>query len=131
MTSPLALGEWLKSTFGEEILARRRARERATEALEKGAPLVLEAVPLPAQPVPVELESARTAAAPGQDSEVAVAPAVDRELPAPPSAAPADVAVRDPGPFAPRSRRATALMLVAAALVGAILATVLAVALRP
>ena len=41
MTSPLALGEWLKKTFGEEILARRRARERATEALEKGAPLVL------------------------------------------------------------------------------------------
>ena len=38
MTSPLALGEWLKKTFGEEILARRRARERATEALERGAP---------------------------------------------------------------------------------------------
>jgi serine/threonine protein kinase len=44
MTSPLALGEWLKSTFGEEILERRRARERATEALEMGAPLVLEAI---------------------------------------------------------------------------------------
>jgi serine/threonine protein kinase len=48
MTSPLALGEWLKNTFGEEILDRRRARERATEALEKGAPLVLEAIPAPA-----------------------------------------------------------------------------------
>ena len=29
MTSPLELGEWLKTTFGEEILGRRRARERA------------------------------------------------------------------------------------------------------
>jgi eukaryotic-like serine/threonine-protein kinase len=47
MTSPLALGEWLKSTFGEEILDRRRARERATEALEMGAPLVLQAIALP------------------------------------------------------------------------------------
>jgi serine/threonine protein kinase len=53
MTSPLELGEWLKRTFGEEILSRRRARERATEALEKGAPLVLEqiAAPTPAAPV--------------------------------------------------------------------------------
>jgi serine/threonine protein kinase len=49
MTSPLAIGEWLKKTFGEEILARRHARERATEALEKGAPLVLKAIPTPAQ----------------------------------------------------------------------------------
>jgi serine/threonine protein kinase len=44
MTSPLRLGDWLKQTFGEEIVAKRRARERATEALEKGAPLVLQAV---------------------------------------------------------------------------------------
>ncbi len=47
MTSPLALGEWLKKTFGEDILDRRRARERATEALERGAPLVLQAVAPP------------------------------------------------------------------------------------
>ncbi len=44
MRSPLELGEWLKRTFGEEILGRRRARERASEALERGAPLVLEAI---------------------------------------------------------------------------------------
>ena len=50
MTSPLALGEWLKNTFGEEILERRRARERATEALEMGAPLVLEAIAAPQAP---------------------------------------------------------------------------------
>jgi serine/threonine-protein kinase len=39
MTSPLQLGEWLERTFGEEILVRRRARERAVSALERG-PLV-------------------------------------------------------------------------------------------
>ena len=44
MTSPLQLGEWLEKTFGEEIVARRRARERAVAALEKGAPVVVEPV---------------------------------------------------------------------------------------
>jgi len=42
--SPLKLGEWLARSFGEEILAQRRARERAAAALERGAPVVLEAV---------------------------------------------------------------------------------------
>ncbi len=55
MTSPLALGEWLKKTFGDEILDRRRERERATEALEKGAPLVLQAIAGPPQPASVVL----------------------------------------------------------------------------
>jgi serine/threonine protein kinase len=50
MTSPLSLGDWLKDTFGESIITQRRARERATEALEKGAPLVLQAVPAPPDP---------------------------------------------------------------------------------
>jgi serine/threonine protein kinase len=50
MTSPLQLGDWLEKTFGEEIVARRRARERAAAALEKGAPLVVEPV-VPSQPV--------------------------------------------------------------------------------
>jgi serine/threonine protein kinase len=59
MTSPLELGEWLKSTFGEEIIARRRSRERATVALEKGAPLVLETV---AQPQGQTSSVARTSA---------------------------------------------------------------------
>jgi serine/threonine protein kinase len=45
MTSPLQLGDWLEKTFGEEIVARRRTRERAAAALEKGAPLVVEAIP--------------------------------------------------------------------------------------
>ena len=38
MTSQLQLGDWLAKTFGEEILSRRRQRERAATALEKGRP---------------------------------------------------------------------------------------------
>jgi serine/threonine-protein kinase len=53
-TSPLQLGEWLAKTFGEDIVERRRARERAVAALEKGAPVVVEVVPPtpPAAPLP-------------------------------------------------------------------------------
>lgn len=51
LASPLQLGDWLSSTFGTEIVAQRRARERATEALERGAPLVLQ--PLGTAPVPL------------------------------------------------------------------------------
>src|SRR5258708_20942787 len=41
--SPLRLGDWLATTFGEQIVAERRARERAAAALEHGSPVVLEA----------------------------------------------------------------------------------------
>ncbi|HEX3771829.1 MAG TPA: serine/threonine-protein kinase [Polyangiaceae bacterium] len=61
MTSPLALGEWLTKTFGEDIVDRRRARERASEALEKGAPLVLQ--PIAAAPAPALAVVARPAPA--------------------------------------------------------------------
>jgi serine/threonine-protein kinase len=44
MTSPLQLGDWLEKTLGEDILEKRRARERAAAALEKGAPLVVQAI---------------------------------------------------------------------------------------
>ncbi len=44
MTSPLKLGDWLTETFGSDIVGQRRARERATAALERGAPVVLRAV---------------------------------------------------------------------------------------
>jgi serine/threonine-protein kinase len=44
MTSPLQLGGWLTSTFGEEIVAQRRARERAAAALERGAPAVVQPI---------------------------------------------------------------------------------------
>jgi serine/threonine-protein kinase len=50
MTSPLQLGDWLERTFGEEILEKRRARERAAAALERGAPLVVQAIPAAPQP---------------------------------------------------------------------------------
>jgi eukaryotic-like serine/threonine-protein kinase len=54
MTSPLQLGDWLAKTFGEEIVARRRIRERAAAALERGAPVVVQAImPTPA-PAPSE-----------------------------------------------------------------------------
>jgi len=39
--SPLKLGAWLESSFGTEIVTRRRMRQRAAEALEKGPPVVL------------------------------------------------------------------------------------------
>jgi serine/threonine-protein kinase len=52
--SPIKLGEWLSTSFGEDIVDRRRARERAAAALERGAPVVLEAVgaPSPVQAPP-------------------------------------------------------------------------------
>jgi serine/threonine-protein kinase len=42
MTSPLQLGEWQSRTFGEEIIERRRSRERAIAAMQKGALVTLE-----------------------------------------------------------------------------------------
>jgi serine/threonine-protein kinase len=44
MTNALTLGHWLTTMFGEEIIARRRSRERAVAALERGAPLVIEPI---------------------------------------------------------------------------------------
>ena len=52
MTSPLQLGDWLERTFGEEIVAKRRARERAAAALEKGAPVVVQALSPATPPAP-------------------------------------------------------------------------------
>ncbi|HLK41441.1 MAG TPA: serine/threonine-protein kinase [Polyangiaceae bacterium] len=44
VSSPLRIGDWLAKTFGEEILARRRARERAAAALERGALVKVDAI---------------------------------------------------------------------------------------
>jgi serine/threonine-protein kinase len=58
MTSPLRLGDWLAGTFGEEILARRRSREVAATALERGVPVVVQPLasapdePSPSVPAP-------------------------------------------------------------------------------
>ncbi len=45
-TNPLKLGQWVTSAFGNEIVAKRRARERAAEALERGSPVILEVAPV-------------------------------------------------------------------------------------
>jgi serine/threonine protein kinase len=47
MTSPLELGEWLTKSFGLDIVAQRRTRERAAAAWEKGPAVVLEPVEPP------------------------------------------------------------------------------------
>jgi serine/threonine protein kinase len=110
MTSPLALGDWLKSTFGEDILDRRRARERATEALEMGAPLVVQAIAPGAQPAPP-----------------AVGPAAGVALTSP--GAPSG---RKRAALAVAPKRAIATAVVAlVVLAAAILAVVLSGALRP
>src|ERR1019366_6400494 len=110
MTSPLALGDWLKSTFGEDILDRRRARERATEALEMGAPLVVQAIAPGAQPAPP-----------------AVGPAAGGALTSP--GAPSG---RKRAALAVAPKRAIATAVVAlVVLAAAILAVVLSGALRP
>ncbi|MCC6217122.1 MAG: serine/threonine protein kinase [Polyangiaceae bacterium] len=49
VASPLRFGEWLLSTFGEEILATRRARERGARALELGPPAVVTVISTPAE----------------------------------------------------------------------------------
>ena len=50
--SPLALGDWLTETFGEDIIEHRRSRERALAALDHGAPLIVEVVPPAGAPLP-------------------------------------------------------------------------------
>ncbi|HTB74831.1 MAG TPA: serine/threonine-protein kinase [Polyangiaceae bacterium] len=123
MTSPLALGEWLKKTFGEEILARRRARERATEALERGAPLVLEAIARPPSTRPPSTPAGGTVSAP----EVRTLAAVPSEAHPQLAASTSD----DLGPYAPRSRRRMmTIVFVVAALVAAIAAAVVAALMR-
>jgi serine/threonine-protein kinase len=49
--SPIRFGEWLVDKFAQDIVEQRRARERAVEALERGAPVSL--VPLPPAPTPL------------------------------------------------------------------------------
>ncbi|WP_437904300.1 serine/threonine-protein kinase [Sorangium sp. So ce327] len=42
--SPLRFGAWLRDNFGAELVAPRRARERAVRALELGPPAVIEPI---------------------------------------------------------------------------------------
>ncbi|WP_437732015.1 serine/threonine-protein kinase [Sorangium sp. So ce1335] len=69
--SPLRFGAWLRDNFGTEMVAARRARERAVRALELGPPAVLEPVATAAATpaamaaaAPLERAAAPTAAAP-------------------------------------------------------------------
>jgi serine/threonine-protein kinase len=78
MTSPLALGDWLEKTFGEDILARRRTRERAAAALERGAPLVVQAIaappPTPPPPPSAPVEGYRIDVDPSSTGMLPVSP---------------------------------------------------------
>jgi len=47
MASPLKLGEWMGEHFGVEVIARRRARERAAAAIAKGPLLVMTRIAAP------------------------------------------------------------------------------------
>ncbi|WP_437965929.1 serine/threonine-protein kinase [Sorangium sp. So ce260] len=75
--SPLRFGAWLRDNFGVEMLAARRARERAVRALELGPPAVIEPLATAAA-TPRALEAGATvpreAAAPA--AREAAAPAV-------------------------------------------------------
>jgi serine/threonine-protein kinase len=71
MTSPLQLGEWLTEAFGQEIVAQRRARERAAAALEKGALVVLR--PITAEHAPTPLHGRNVDAPPPSEGRAAPA----------------------------------------------------------
>jgi serine/threonine-protein kinase len=85
-TSPLQLGEWLEKTFGDEILVRRRARERAVAALERGPLVQIEPIsPAPrSSPVvvgsvdlgPPSSQASATKAAPSRRTRLVIALAV-------------------------------------------------------
>ncbi|HEY8039869.1 MAG TPA: serine/threonine-protein kinase [Polyangiaceae bacterium] len=111
MTSPLQLGDWLEKTFGEEILARRRARERAVAALEKGAPLVVQPIqPIAPAPAPVHAPTA----APSEGFGPIDLDRSSSQLPPAPVSAPT---FPTPLAIAPRQRPRSRLPLVAILLV--------------
>jgi serine/threonine-protein kinase len=70
-TSPLQLGDWLTATFGQDIVAQRRARERAAAALERGALVVLR--PIGATAAPAPLAGPKSVGAPESDGAHRVA----------------------------------------------------------
>ena len=78
MTSPLQLGDWLEKTFGESILARRRARERAAAALERGAPLIVQPIAVPvatvSEPYRIDVDPPTTGKLPPSSSPSSPSP---------------------------------------------------------
>jgi serine/threonine protein kinase len=124
MTSPLALGDWLEKTFGADILAKRRTRERAMAALDRGAPVVVQAIA--ATPPPP-----RSSHPPLDDYRIDVEPPSTGMLPVSPSPVPPAVMMMTP----PARRRVWVIVLVvflvlAVIFVGGAVAAVLALRTR-
>jgi serine/threonine-protein kinase len=113
MTSPLQLGDWLERTFGEAIVEKRRARERAAAALERGAPVVVQAIAAPVVAPPPGPLATATAPAASDAPVAAAAVAPPPSLSAPPPR---------PARRAPRAAMIV-IALLALAAVGAWLAT--------
>lgn len=66
MASPIRFGEWLRENFGENIIASRRARERAAKAFEHGPLAMVEAYGTPPPPAAVAAEEERSGERPKQ-----------------------------------------------------------------
>jgi serine/threonine-protein kinase len=88
VANPIRLGDWLREHFGEELLARRAARERAAKPIERAPAIIPKAQHTPSPPI-VEL-------APPEERGPASLVAVDVS---PPSLKPAS----DPKPSSPES----------------------------
>jgi eukaryotic-like serine/threonine-protein kinase len=68
--SALKLGSWLDTSFGSEIVTRRRMRQRAAEALEKGPPVII--TPLADKEEAVAAAPARSATLPSDSSPTSI-----------------------------------------------------------
>ncbi|MBI2389857.1 MAG: protein kinase [Deltaproteobacteria bacterium] len=127
VASPIRLGDWLTEHFGNELVATRRARERAVKALEAGPAAAVTPVTSTAeQPssAPIRPVSLWPPAAPPT-------PEGDVAIPKPPGApaivaAPLDAAAN--GSPAPKSRVGTIVVAIAAVLL--VVALVLALVAR-
>jgi serine/threonine protein kinase len=97
--SPIKLGAWLEQSFGTEMVTRRRMRQRAAEALEKGPPVVLTPIEKPPP------------AAPSESSPTSIDAATVDVLPSRPDVAPPSM------PLAPVRGRLTWIVLVLGLLV--------------
>ena len=89
--SQIKLGAWLLEHFGQEVIDRRRARERAVRALEKGPAAVV--TPIAAEPVkdadePARAKPEKEISARSLPPESLVGAAMDVEASAPHPAAP-------------------------------------------
>jgi eukaryotic-like serine/threonine-protein kinase len=63
MASPIRFGEWLRDNFGQDLIASRKARERAARAIDLGPAIVVEPYGTPPPPA-VALAPADAPAAP-------------------------------------------------------------------